>query len=620
MIRFTRSLMKLFRFTSVLLLPLLWSATAQAWWNKEWAIRRQITIDTSSKEAGLSGPVGSPVVLLRLHDGNFQFGNASEDGSDIRPIAQDDKTPLSFHIEKYDSLLSEAYIWVRVPDVKEGAPVSFWLYYGRKAGSAERVESSKDTYHGEQSLVFHFGEQGTAPSDAAGNGNNGDKAASNSAGSMIGGGLKLAGVTAFGVPASESLEWREGGTLTWSAWIKPASHAPNAVLFSRRDGANALVVGLDNGAPYAEVSSGGNSQRVPGVTPVGVNSWHHLAVVADAGKLSVYVDGESVASMAASLPALKSALYVGGDSPEKSGATGFTGELDELQISPLAGTPAAIKFAALSQGGGDKAAMVLSMGEDEAPKGLFDFMEGGYIGVIIGSLTVDGWVVIGLLAVMFVISWGVMIGKAGYLNKIAKANGLFIEEWQHVAKDFSILDQGDADHARRIGGRVDSDKHAAIQNSTVYRIYEIGMSEVRNRMATEKGSGGKRFLSARAMSAIRASLEDGFLKEMNRLNNKMVLLTIAISGGPFLGLLGTVVGVMITFAAVAQAGDVNVNAIAPGIAAALAATVAGLGVAIPALFGYNYLLARVKEASASMQTFIEEFTTKAGEFYDNANQ
>jgi biopolymer transport protein ExbB len=62
----------------------------------------------------------------------------------------------------------------------------------------------------------------------------------------------------------------------------------------------------------------------------------------------------------------------------------------------------------------------------------------------------------------------------------------------------------------------------------------------------------------------------------------MVMLTIAISGGPFLGLLGTVVGVMITFAAIAASGDVNVNAIAPGIAAALAATVAGLAVAIPA--------------------------------------
>jgi biopolymer transport protein ExbB len=77
---------------------------------------------------------------------------------------------------------------------------------------------------------------------------------------------------------------------------------------------------------------------------------------------------------------------------------------------------------------------------------------------------------------------------------------------------------------------------------------------------------------------------------------------------------------MITFAAVAEAGDVNVNAIAPGIAAALAATVAGLAVAIPSLFGYNYLLTRVKEASSDMHVFIDEFITKAGEFYREVSE
>jgi hypothetical protein len=97
---------------------------------------------------------------------------------------------------------------------------------------------------------------------------------------------------------------------------------------------------------------------------------------------------------------------------------------------------------------------------------------------------------------------------------------------------------------------------------------------------------------------------------MQRLNRLMVVLTIAISGGPFLGLLGTVVGVMITFAAIAASGDVNVNAIAPGIAAALVATIAGLGVAIPALFGYNYLISRIENLSDDIQVFVDEFVTK----------
>ena len=118
---------------------------------------------------------------------------------------------------------------------------------------------------------------------------------------------------------------------------------------------------------------------------------------------------------------------------------------------------------------------------------------------------------------------------------------------------------------------------------------------------------------AASLSAIRATVEATMIREIQRLNSQMVVLTISIAGGPFLGLLGTVVGVMITFAAIAAAGDVNVNAIAPGIAAALVATVAGLAVAIPALFAYNYLIGRIQALTADMQVFVDELTTRIAE-------
>jgi len=150
--------------------------------------------------------------------------------------------------------------------------------------------------------------------------------------------------------------------------------------------------------------------------------------------------------------------------------------------------------------------------------------------------------------------------------------------------------------------------------SPIYRVYHIGIEEIQQRLAGKTGNAA-RSLSASAIPAIRASLDGGLVRETQRLNNMMVLLTIAISGGPFLGLLGTVVGVMITFAAIAEAGDVNVNSIAPGIAAALLATVAGLAVAIPSLFGYNYLLTRVKSVTSDMHVFIDEFVTRMAELY-----
>ena len=107
--------------------------------------------------------------------------------------------------------------------------------------------------------------------------------------------------------------------------------------------------------------------------------------------------------------------------------------------------------------------------------------------------------------------------------------------------------------------------------------------------------------------------EDPVIEEVQALDKGVVLLTISIAGGPFIGLLGTVLGVMITFASIALAGDVNVNAIAPGIAAALLATVTGLAVAIPALFGYNYISTQNSDVVAKTQIFGDRLITRFAE-------
>jgi biopolymer transport protein ExbB len=85
-----------------------------------------------------------------------------------------------------------------------------------------------------------------------------------------------------------------------------------------------------------------------------------------------------------------------------------------------------------------------------------------------------------------------------------------------------------------------------------------------------------------------------------------VLLTLSVSGAPFLGLFGTVVGIMITFATIAATGDVNVNTIAPGVAAALTTTVAGLMVAISVMFAYNHLTLRISNLTSAMEVFADE--------------
>ena len=97
--------------------------------------------------------------------------------------------------------------------------------------------------------------------------------------------------------------------------------------------------------------------------------------------------------------------------------------------------------------------------------------------------------------------------------------------------------------------------------STLYRLYHSGVRELNKRVAGRTVSAQHlTVLSAQSIEAIRASMDASNTRLQQTMSSQMVLLTIAISGGPFLGLLGTVVGVMITFAAIALSGDVNVNA------------------------------------------------------------
>ena len=567
--------------------------TAHAWWNKEWTIRKKIDIDTSTAGAPIADPIGTTAILVRLHDGNFKFTEAKEDGSDIRFVAGDDKTSLTYHIEKYDALLNEAFVWVKIPDLKPGAKTTFWLYYGNTGSKATRVDDPKGTYDVNTVLVYHFAENNAPAHDSTTYNNNAQAAAVPVLGSLIGPGVRFDGTNSVKIANSESLAWTDNSTMTWSAWIKPTVNQPNAIIFKREG----FSIGADNGKSFVDVNGtrGAAAQAMP------PNSWHHLAVTAAGSAITLYIDGQSAATLSASLPVSTAALSVGDT---------FTGELDELEISKVARPAGFLKIAAMSQGP-DKAAKLMTFASDEVKTSWFS---GGYVGIILSSLTVDGWLVICILVVMSAISWVVMVNKAKYLKSTIAGNTQFFQDWKDVAADLSFLDDADTRKVLSLGGRIDNREAQVVRFASVYRIYKIGAEEIRHRLQVE-GAAQSHLLSARSIQAIRAMLDGALVKEMQKLNKLMVLLTIAISGGPFLGLLGTVIGVMITFAAIAAQGDVNVNAIAPGIAAALAATVAGLAVAIPALFGYNYLLSRVKEAASDMHIFIDEFVTKIAEYY-----
>ncbi|RXT36476.1 DUF2341 domain-containing protein [Bradyrhizobium betae] len=610
---------------ALLFLAVLWPSPASAWWNEQWTLRKKITIDTGPSGAGISDAIGATPVLVRLHVGNFRFGAAKEDGGDLRFVSADDKTPLKHHVEKYDSLLGEALVWVGVPDLKPGAKNDIWLYYGNQ--KAPTAVDAKGTYDPDTLLVYHFNDRSTPAQDVTAWANIAQNAVPGADGAIIGQGARLDGQTALTLPGSPSLVVAENGELTWSLWVKMTALQPGAVLFSRTEGANGLTVGLDNGVAFVEVTNGGNTQRGAGGAAIAAGTWHQIAFAAKGAQIILYVDGNQAATLAAGLPTMTGVAQLGraasaaapaadaaapaadaAQAAPASAAVGFAGDIDEFHIAKVARPAGFIKLGAIGQGPDQAKLIAFSVDEENA-----GWFSGGYFGVILRSVTLDGWVVIGLLGIMAVISWYVMVDRISYLNRVSAGNEIFLKHFRETSTDIGgLLQLDNQENDPSFGGELGKKQRKSVHAAPLYRLFAAGAQEIRRRFA----GGGYRRLSPQAIQSIRAVLDSGFVRESQRLNRLMVMLTIAISGGPFLGLLGTVVGVMITFAAIAASGDVNVNAIAPGIAAALVATVAGLGVAIPSLFAYNYLTIRIKDVSSEMQVFVDEFITRIAESYE----
>ncbi len=571
----------------VMLAGLLMAGLSHAAWNADWKQRVKIGLNTAADGLPIAAAVDSPAVLIRLHTGNFPFAEAKPDGTDLRFIASDDKTPLKFHIEKFDGLNELAFVWVQVPKLAPGAKDAFiWLYYGNPAAAAG--DDAKGSYDAAQGLAYHFNEREPLPQDATANANHALRSTAKVIGTgLIGGALAFDGNAELALPSTPSLKSGVNG-LTLSFWIKPTD-AADAPVYTQTEGAAPLTIAMRGGK--LEAQSG--TLTATASAPLAVGTWQHVAIVVKDG-LVIYLNGQEVAKAAGNVPDLGGAAVIG---------KGFKGEIDELQVSTTARSADWIKTAAMSQGQ-DQKLVVYGPAEGDGNG------ESGpsYLKILLGAVTLDGWVVIGILMVMFVISVYVMVTKAAFVRAAARDNDRFKAQFDKFM--VNIASTGSEDGAGAAGEKAAATKYRA---SSLYRLYASGAQELRGRFDAYAKAGREMVLTDQSINAIRATVDARLVRELQRLNSQMVLLTICIAGGPFLGLLGTVVGVMITFAAIAAAGDVNVNAIAPGIAAALVATVAGLAVAIPALFGYNYLTSKISELTSDMQVFIDEFVTRVAE-------
>lgn len=568
---------------------------AHAWWDGKWQQRKKIQFDASTKGADIKENLTDVPVLVRLHTGNFSFSNAKADGADLRFVSADDKSPLKYHIEKFDPKEEIALIWVKVPRISGGSNQdSIWMYYGNS--SAPDGQDSGGTYDVNQVAVYHFGEKEGNPRDATAYGNH---AASFSGKlglpSVVGNGAQFGGSgQQMTIARATSLNFAKG--FTFSTWVRFNQSSGNAHLFSWDDGNQSIVIGMDDAKPYCTLSMGkGKTLETPRTAALKPAHWYHLAVTVEPDKQVVmYIDGNEAASakIKGTVPAPSSEIVIGAAS---KGGNIFMGDLDELELSNTVRSASWLKETVQSQGPDGVLTSVL---EEESGGG-----NGGesltiqLMKVIIRTITLDGWLIIGFLFLMGCTSLYIFRQKLVMLGKAGKGNDAFLKSFRDLENPLDLLE-----------------KDEEFPASSIYTVYKVGCEEL-NICMKRKGESLKEgtLLSDKVMNSFKAAIEKAAMYESRKLSAGMVILNMSVAGAPFLGLLGTVWGVMNTFAGLAEAGEANLTAIAPGVASALACTLAGLLVAIPSLFASSYVTSKIKDMNADVNVFIDDFILKLEE-------
>ncbi|MCL4786982.1 MAG: MotA/TolQ/ExbB proton channel family protein [Verrucomicrobia bacterium] len=207
--------------------------------------------------------------------------------------------------------------------------------------------------------------------------------------------------------------------------------------------------------------------------------------------------------------------------------------------------------------------------------------------------TPEAKAIIVILILFSILAWSVMTSKVVQLRRAKKLNQFFTAEFKTQSH---VLDMFD----RRIQA----------EGCPLFMVYQAGSLELDARLKGGEGEGRKKRVTLKSMEHVKRTLENTVAQESLKLESGLILLAIAVSGAPFLGLLGTVWGVMSTFGHVAQAQQATIAAMAPGVAAALITTVAGLLVAIPSMFGYNWLVHNLRVRTVELDNFAQELVSK----------
>lgn len=209
-------------------------------------------------------------------------------------------------------------------------------------------------------------------------------------------------------------------------------------------------------------------------------------------------------------------------------------------------------------------------------------------------------VIVFLLFLLSIYGWTIMVDKGLAIRRARRGTNRLVKAFRDAATPMELA--------------LEIERHVG----PLAHIYQAGIDELVDILNIDpqlidtycRRTTMPRTLTGSEIERIRGRLERAVDLQIVELESRLGLLGTSVTVSPFLGLLGTVWGVMAAFCELAQRGRPDISALAPGISGALLTTVVGLLVAIPALVGFNLLTNSVRLATVEMDSFVEDFVAR----------
>jgi biopolymer transport protein TolQ len=202
--------------------------------------------------------------------------------------------------------------------------------------------------------------------------------------------------------------------------------------------------------------------------------------------------------------------------------------------------------------------------------------------------------VIGILILFSIVSWAIVLSKAFAFRRIEQQSNTFLNVFRQSTK-FSEVQA----------------VCKSLEGSPLVGMFQAGYAELNLQLRQSNPSNSPAASPARPTLKSLTALDRALLRassvEVNKLEKRLPFLGTTASITPFIGLLGTVWGIMVSFQSIGQQGSTDLSVVGPGIAEALITTALGLFAAIPAVYFYNYFTTKVKVYASQMDDFALEF-------------